>query len=95
MAQTSEKRDDEQSALAYRVLTDCPHIIFIVDASGLITWVGENLGPLTGYVVDDLVGTYMLDHIDVDWNPLVLHPLNHRDIFPHPKSLHRTPVRLT
>lgn len=65
-----EARDSD--AMAYRVLVESPFVTIIVDAEGQITWAGGNLEALGGYVADDLVGTNMLDYIDVEWNPLAL-----------------------
>ena len=58
--------------MALRVLAGGPYVTIIVDGDGQITWVGGNLEGLTGYQEADLIGTNMLDHIDIDWNPLAL-----------------------
>ncbi len=65
------------SGLAHHALTErliglAPLIVTIVDDQGRITWLGGALERLTGYQPDELVGTNILDHIDVDWNPPAL-----------------------
>ena len=47
-------------------------IVMIVDDQGRITWLGGALERLTGYQPDELVGTNILDHIDLEWNPPAL-----------------------
>jgi diguanylate cyclase (GGDEF)-like protein/PAS domain S-box-containing protein len=57
---------------AERLIGLAPMIVMIVDDQGEITWLGGALERLTGYQPEDLVGTNILDHIDVAWNPPAL-----------------------
>ncbi len=64
--------DEAAEAMAQRVLVESPFVTVIVDAQGEIIWAGGNTVGVTGYEAGELVGTNMLEHIDVDWNPLAL-----------------------
>jgi diguanylate cyclase (GGDEF)-like protein/PAS domain S-box-containing protein len=62
----------DDTALARRAVDGAPVIIMTVDPTGQITWLSGALERLTGYRIDELVGTNFLDHIDADWNPAAL-----------------------
>src|SRR5277367_1071850 len=57
---------------AERLIGLAPMIVMIVDDQGEITWLGGALERLTDYQPEDLVGTNILDHIAVEWNPPAL-----------------------
>ena len=57
---------------AERLIGLAPMIVMIVDEQGEITWLGGALERLTGYQPEELVGTNILDHIDLEWNPPAL-----------------------
>jgi PAS domain S-box-containing protein len=57
---------------AAHILDAAPAAVVVVDAHGTITWVGGALEVLTGFRPDDVLGTSMLDHIDIEWNPMAL-----------------------
>ena len=44
-------------------------LVMVVDDEGRLTWIDGAVERLTGYQADELVGTNILDHLDVDWNP--------------------------
>ncbi len=44
----------------------------IIDDLGQIVWLGGALERLTGYRSEELLGTNIVDHIDVEWNPPAL-----------------------
>jgi len=55
-----------------RLLDGAPLVVATVDAAGRITWVSAATEWLFGYTAAELVGTNMLDHVDLDWNPAAL-----------------------
>lgn len=59
-------------AITDRVIELAPVLVLLVDVHGTITWAGGNLGQLTGWTQDEVVGTSMLDHMDTEWNPMAL-----------------------
>ena len=58
--------------LMRRIIAGAPIIVMTVDRSGTITWTDGALEPVTGYRPEELVGTHMFDHIDLEWNPRAL-----------------------
>jgi len=58
--------------LEARLIELAPLIVMIIDDQGTITWLGGALEQLTGYRPDELLGTNIVDHIDLDWNPPAL-----------------------
>jgi diguanylate cyclase (GGDEF)-like protein/PAS domain S-box-containing protein len=46
-----------------------PAAIMVVDGGGTITFVNEGVEHLFGYTAREIIGTNLLDHMDVDWNP--------------------------
>ncbi|MGN6694240.1 MAG: diguanylate cyclase domain-containing protein [Aquihabitans sp.] len=64
--------------LSTRAILDAvPGVVTVVSADGEIVWINESMAELTGYTVDDLVGTSMLDHLDLEWNPLSLESISY------------------
>ncbi|HWJ97322.1 MAG TPA: diguanylate cyclase [Acidimicrobiales bacterium] len=59
------------------VLDAIPGVVAVVSADGEIVWINESMSEVTGYTVDDLVGTSMLDHLDLEWNPLSLESISY------------------
>ena len=66
-----EERRASPELLA-KLVHGAPVAMIVVDAVGTITFCSDAVTPLFGYQPDDLVGTNMLDHVDVDWNPIAL-----------------------
>ena len=62
----------DEGDLAVRLLACAPETVFVVTAEGAITWVGGDVERLSGYRPDEIVGTNILDHVVVDWNPWAL-----------------------
>ncbi len=57
---------------AAHVLALSPSVTVILNAEGVVIWAGGDVEAQSGYRPDELVGSNMLDHIDVEWNPLAL-----------------------
>ena len=55
-------------ATAERLADLAPFVMFTVDQMGMITWTSGAVERLFGIAPDQLVGTNILEHIDVDWN---------------------------
>ena len=66
-----EERHTSPELLA-KLVHGAPVVMIVVDAVGTITFCSDAVTPLFGYQPDQLVGTNMLDHVDVDWNPIAL-----------------------
>jgi diguanylate cyclase (GGDEF)-like protein/PAS domain S-box-containing protein len=62
----------EFDALAGRLIDLAPFAVLMVDETGVITWVGGSVEELTGYTANEVIGSNVLDHFDVEWNPLAL-----------------------
>lgn len=54
------------------VLNALPGVVVVVSAEGEVVWINQSMTDLTGFTVDDLIGSSMLDHLDLEWNPLSL-----------------------
>jgi len=65
-------REDAGLALTQRLIDGAPIQIVVIDAVGTITFASDACARLFGYTAIELVGTNMLDHIDLGWNPLAL-----------------------
>lgn len=61
----------------HAILDAIPGVVTVVSADGEIVWINESMTEVTGYTVDDLVGTSMLDHLDLEWNPLSLESISY------------------
>ncbi len=59
----------DEGALARRLLECAPVTVFVVSDDGSITWVGGDVERSSGYRPEELIGTNILDHVVVDWNP--------------------------
>lgn len=60
-------------AEVFRKIVDlAPWVVIIVDEVGTITFCRGNVEAYAGYTPDELVGTNILDHIDVAWNPVAV-----------------------
>lgn len=66
-----EERQASPELLA-KLVHGAPVVMIVVDAVGTITFCSDAVTSLFGYRPDELVGTNMLDHVDVDWNPIAL-----------------------
>ncbi len=55
--------------LMRRLLAGAPMLVMVVDGEGKVTWLNGAVERLTGYRADELIGTNILDHLDVEWNP--------------------------
>lgn len=65
-------RDDQQPELLQRLVDGAPVVMLVVDEVGTITFCSDASSLLFGYSPDELVGSNILEYIDVDWNPLAL-----------------------
>jgi diguanylate cyclase (GGDEF)-like protein/PAS domain S-box-containing protein len=66
----------DTDAARYRgVLTASAYVSAIVDDVGTVLWISDNLTDLFGYTPDELVGTSMLDYMDLEWNTFALHSI--------------------
>ena len=59
------------------ILDAIPGVVTVVSSDGEIVWINESMTEITGYTVDDLVGSSMLDHLDLEWNPLSLESITY------------------
>ena len=59
-------------ALTNRLIDLAPYVVLAIDATGTITWAGGAIEQETGYSANELIGSNMLDHIDIEWNPLAV-----------------------
>jgi diguanylate cyclase (GGDEF)-like protein len=54
------------------VLDAIPGVVAVISGEGEVVWINESMTELTGFTVEDLVGSNMLEHLDLEWNPLSL-----------------------
>lgn len=59
------------------LLDGMPGVVAVVDASGEVVWVNDSMADLTGYSREELIGSNMLDHLDLEWNPLGLESIDY------------------
>lgn len=60
---------DRDDATARRLADLAPFVMFIVDATGTITWTSGAVDRLFGIDREQVHGTNILDHIDAEWSP--------------------------
>ncbi len=58
--------------LLRHLVAGAPMMVMVVDETGRVVWLDGAVEPLTGYRIDELVGTNILDHLDLGWNPAAL-----------------------
>jgi diguanylate cyclase (GGDEF)-like protein/PAS domain S-box-containing protein len=58
--------------LINRLITGAPMLLMVVDDVGTVTWIDGAVEAMTGYETAELLGTNILDHMDVEWNPAAL-----------------------
>ncbi|WP_426572871.1 diguanylate cyclase domain-containing protein [Aquihabitans sp. McL0605] len=62
---------------ALAVLNAVPGVVGLISASGEVLWINDSMSELTGYTAEELVGSSMLDHLDIEWNPLALESISY------------------
>src|SRR5262245_494219 len=55
------------------VLSASPTVSAVLDAQGTVLWISENVGELFGFGPDELVGSNMVKHMDLEWNSFSLY----------------------
>jgi len=65
-------REDVQTELVNLIVDGAPIVVIVVDAVGTVTFCSDGSKMLAGYEPDELLGTNILDHLDLDWNPIAL-----------------------
>jgi len=58
--------------LGTQLVEHSPLTVLLIDGEGTITWAGGPVEQLAGYRPEELVGTPMLDHVDLEWNPIAI-----------------------
>ena len=69
MGQAAEGERSNDPVLLARLLDASPYLTFLLDSTGQILWVNDAVERLFGFRIDEVVGTNILDYIDVDWDP--------------------------
>ena len=59
------------------MLDAVPGLIALVDRLGVVQWVSRSVVELGGYTEDELIGSNMLDHVDLTWNPWTLESISY------------------
>jgi diguanylate cyclase (GGDEF)-like protein len=54
------------------VLRASPTVSVLVDATGTVEWVSDNVEELFEFTPDELVGTNMVEHMDLEWSSFAL-----------------------
>ena len=54
------------------LLQSVPGVVAVVDEFGVVQWVSDSVTEVAGYLPEELVGTEIVDHIDLAWNPHAL-----------------------
>ena len=57
---------------ASSLLGAVPGAIALVDETGTVVWINDQVTELSGHLPEELIGSNMLDHLDLDANPLAL-----------------------
>lgn len=66
---TARIAEADGSTVTDRLVAGAPMLMMVVDEVGTVTWIGGAVTDLTGHDPAELVGTNILDHLDLDWNP--------------------------
>ena len=60
-------RDEAGTAEFLRgVLAASPTVSAVLDAEGTVRWISDNVGDLFGFGPQELVGTHMVEHLDLE-----------------------------
>ncbi|MCB0971123.1 MAG: GGDEF domain-containing protein [Acidimicrobiales bacterium] len=59
------------------LLEAVPGAMVLIDAEGSVRWVNRAMEAMSGYAEHELLGTNMLDHVDLTWNPLALESIGY------------------
>jgi diguanylate cyclase (GGDEF)-like protein len=65
----------DEAARLRGVLAASAYVSAVVDDVGTVLWISDNLPDLFGFEVDEIVGTSMLDYMDLEWNTFALHSI--------------------
>ena len=57
---------------ALSLLDAVPGTIALIDEAGTVLWINEQVTELSGHLPEEIIGSNMLDHLDLDANPLAL-----------------------
>ena len=68
--QPTPERATPPSELVRKLVDGAPITIGVVNELGTITFVSGATEAVFGYTADELIGTNMLDYVDLEWNPL-------------------------
>jgi diguanylate cyclase (GGDEF)-like protein/PAS domain S-box-containing protein len=59
------------------VLDGIPGVVAVISAGGEVIWVNDSMAEVTGYARHELIGSNILDHLDVEWNPVALESIEY------------------
>lgn len=62
---------------ARALLEAIPGAVVVIDGEGRVRWVNRAMEAMSGYADHELIGTNMLDHVDLTWNPLALESIGY------------------
>lgn len=54
------------------VLSASPTVSAVLDAEGTVRWISENVGELFGFTADELIGSNMVEHMDLEWSTFAI-----------------------
>lgn len=57
-----------EADLVRKVMDGAPVAMFVVDTGGIIRWISGVVDRIFGYRPDELIGSNMLDHVDLEWS---------------------------
>jgi diguanylate cyclase (GGDEF)-like protein/PAS domain S-box-containing protein len=69
---TEPDGSDAEPELLRRIVDGAPILTMTVDGAGTVTWVSGACERLFGYTSADVVGTSILDWLDLEWSPTAI-----------------------
>ena len=78
---TGEENGGKQALLrvpdAASILGAVPGVVVLIDEVGTVLWINDQVTGFSGHQPEELIGTNMLDHLDVETNPLGLESIGY------------------
>lgn len=59
------------------ILDGIPGLVAVVAADGEVVWVNDSMAELTGYERSELIGSNMVDHLDLSWSSMALESIEY------------------
>jgi diguanylate cyclase (GGDEF)-like protein/PAS domain S-box-containing protein len=67
----------EEADFLRGVLCASPAVTVLVDRDGTVLWISDNVRDLFDFAPDELIGSNMVEHMDVEWSAFAIHSVGY------------------